>query len=798
MGLPTKSRLNGGDSVFRKLILVVSIILLLYILNIDGFCQSAGRDIFSFRQVDLIEGVWQRIFADFDGDGFEEFVSTNGKGALVSDFDEQVAKSACHLRGSDIVTMLAARDFTGSRAPELILGLKKHNQLWAEIYCIEPIFGEVQCSLLLATEPIYGEDRNGDDVWDGKIDNCQTADLNRDGIKDILVAATSGYDKYPRSIIAYDGQDGRQLWEFPLAGPPYPILCEDINRDGRTEVIVGSWAPYNGCEINDMTDSLCYLICLDHEGGLIWKNIMGGAFENTKYVLGDLGNNGTIEIVCTYSSGKGRDKSTYYELQIRSAESGEMIKYYRLQTGFKQPHLADLNCNGYNEIVVANQDGNVYVFNDSLEIIQQAGFEYAPAKNDIAGIYDVNQDGSLNVLLCSADSLFILDNHLERLGGCNAGMAINPGKVHFLWHPSYQGLFSLVMGQENGYKKASILKLGPPSSTPFTDEVFSGHSLVLLLLMFLAGMMVTILVVRVIPALVRKLKGSTVRLAEDRRYDLLETISAFGHGKTATGNLDRLSLLFKNIPKDQPLSPEHRSKIDESVQSYFEFTSPRLSEIIRRSRTAEVGLGQVEEIESGLAKLETVFQNYERGGSQVNSGPQLSRVVPVLIDTLEERINSLERELAVFFSCPVSSTVYDVLEALAPDLRGAKISLGCLSFSGDVGARAFIARNDFMEVFEELIRNSIYAMRESIRKRLSVGISVGEHKIFIEISDTGCGIARENIERVFGREFSTRTNGGFGLYHTKTTLNKYGARINIATSEPQNGTMFRIELKKIG
>ncbi len=332
MGLPARSRLNGGHFAFGKLILVVSIILLLYILNMDGFSQTPGRDMFSFRQVDFMEGIWQRIFADFDGDGFEEFVSTNGKGALVSDFDEQVAKSACHLRGSDSVTMLAARDFAGSRAPELILALKRNNRLWTEVYCIEPMYGEVQCSLLLATEPIYGEDRNGDDVWDGKIVHCQTADLNRDGIKDILVAATSGYDQYPRAIIAYDGQDGGKLWEFPLAGPPYPILCEDINRDGQAEVIVGSWAPYNGCEIDDMSDSLCYLICLDHEGGLIWKDVMGGAFESTKYVLGDMGNDGTIEVVCTYSSGKVRDKSTHYEMQIRSAENGAMIKYYPLQT----------------------------------------------------------------------------------------------------------------------------------------------------------------------------------------------------------------------------------------------------------------------------------------------------------------------------------------------------------------------------------------------------------------------------------------------------------------------------------
>jgi signal transduction histidine kinase len=798
MGLPAKSRLNGGPSVFGKLILIVSIILLLYILDMEGFCQSADRDIFSFRQVDFMEGVWQRIFADFDGDGFEEFVSTNGKGALVSDFDEQVAKSACHLRGSDSVTMLAARDFIGSRAPELILGLKKKNKLWTEIYCIEPMFGEVQCSLLLVTDPIYGEDRNGDEGWDGKIEDCQTADLNQDGIKDILVAASSGYDLNPRSIIAYNGQDGTRLWEFRLAGPPYPIICRDIDWDGLTEIIVGTWAPFNGREINDMSDSLCYLICLDHEGGLIWKDVMGGAFESTKYILGDLGNNGTFEIICTYSSGKVRDKSTHYELQIRSAASGAMIKYYPLQTGFKQPYLADLNRNGFNEIVITNQDGNVYVFNDSLEIIQQAGFEYAPAKNEIAGICDVDQDGSLDVMLCSGDSLIILNNHLKRLAGCSAGMAIDPKKVHFLYHPSYKGLFSLIMGQKNGYKKASILKLGPPSRTPFVEDVFSGYSMVLLLLMFLAGVLVTILLIRVIPALVRRLKGTALRLAEDRRYDVLETISSFGHGKTATGNLDRLSLLFKNIPKDQPLSPEHRSKIDESVQSYFEFTSPRLNEIIRRSRTAEVGLGQVEELESCLAKLETVFQSYERLGPQINSGPQLARVVPTLIETLEERIESLERELAIFFSCPISSTVYDVLKALAPDLRGAKISLGSLSFSGDVGAKAFIARNDFMEVFEELIRNSIYAMRESVRKRLNVGISVGEHKIFIEVSDTGCGIAWENIERVFGREFSTKNDGGFGLYHAKTTLDKYGGKINIAASEPRNGTMFRIELKKIG
>jgi len=800
MGSPKKLFCYGGRS-FSKSLLCCLLLFLFWIVPADkGFCgrKDSSEKTYSLSQLEISEGIAKRIFADFDGDGFEEFVSSDGMGALVSDFDFEVPKSACHLCGSDSISMMAALDIAGNQTPELFLGVKKEKTAWIEVYQIRADCCEVQCSLIMVTESFAGEDRNGDNIWDGNIKSCQVADLNQDGIRDILVAASSGYDMNPRAVIALDGKSGNTLWRYELAGPPYPIICRDINNDGRTEVLFGTWAPSNGCVVDDMSDSYCYLICLDDGGRLLWKNVVGGAFANVQYTLADLGNDGRFEIICTFCSGKLRDKKTHYELQIRDAIKGQVKRYIALNTSFGEPHLADLNRDNTTEIVVTNRNGNLYVFDENLEIIAKDKFGETPAKCGIAEIIDVDGEGNPDILYCSAETLMILDHNLNILSNHKTGMQIPCQNVHFFRHPIYGGLISILQGRKNGYIKASLFKMEPGRDESVSITDISGSGAAVLIFAFLAGIAVSLLALQIIPGTIKRLKRSTVRNGEERRYSLLETLSAFGHGKTATANLDRLNLLFKNIPRNHEISSGHKSKINESIRSYFELTAPRLEEIIKRSRIAEIGTGHLEDIELGREKLENMLKDYLDYGSVNTAASAKYKTVPSLIDTLEEKIEDLEDELSNYYFCQVTSTIYEVVSAMAPDLRSSNISFGNLTFSGDFSSKAFISKNDCIEVFEELIQNSIYAMANVDKRKLNISVTAGEQKISVEFSDTGCGIANENADKIFKREFSTKPEGGFGLYHVSELLSKYGATIKLTRSEPNGGTKFKIDLKKVG
>ncbi len=65
------------------------------------------------------------------------------------------------------------------------------------------------------------------------------------------------------------------------------------------------------------------------------------------------------------------------------------------------------------------------------------------------------------------------------------------------------------------------------------------------------------------------------------------------------------------------------------------------------------------------------------------------------------------------------------------------------------------------QVFRNLILNASQAMEESEKKVLTVSLHPSREKPFVEvtISDTGCGIPEENLERIFEPFFTTKTRG---------------------------------------
>ena len=80
----------------------------------------------------------------------------------------------------------------------------------------------------------------------------------------------------------------------------------------------------------------------------------------------------------------------------------------------------------------------------------------------------------------------------------------------------------------------------------------------------------------------------------------------------------------------------------------------------------------------------------------------------------------------------------------------------------------------------------------------SLNVLVGYDKktAFIEVTDTGKGIARKNFSNVFSPGYTTKKRGwGWGLTLAKRIVEEYhGGRIFVKQSEIGVGTTFRIEL----
>jgi signal transduction histidine kinase len=99
-------------------------------------------------------------------------------------------------------------------------------------------------------------------------------------------------------------------------------------------------------------------------------------------------------------------------------------------------------------------------------------------------------------------------------------------------------------------------------------------------------------------------------------------------------------------------------------------------------------------------------------------------------------------------------------------------------------------------VIENLLKNALDAMDGN--GSITVTMKQEAEKIVIDISDTGKGIALQNIQKVFKPGFTTKKRGwGLGLSLSKRIIEQYHkGKLFVKHSELGKGTTFRIELKK--
>ncbi len=110
------------------------------------------------------------------------------------------------------------------------------------------------------------------------------------------------------------------------------------------------------------------------------------------------------------------------------------------------------------------------------------------------------------------------------------------------------------------------------------------------------------------------------------------------------------------------------------------------------------------------------------------------------------------------------------------------------------------SRSRLLQVFNNLIGNGIKFNKEKGVIRLEASYKEGDEEVNISVSDTGIGIPRKNLPRIFDRFYqvdgtTSRKYGGtgLGLAITKSVIDAHGGKI-WADSQPGKGTTFYFTL----
>jgi PAS domain S-box-containing protein len=105
-----------------------------------------------------------------------------------------------------------------------------------------------------------------------------------------------------------------------------------------------------------------------------------------------------------------------------------------------------------------------------------------------------------------------------------------------------------------------------------------------------------------------------------------------------------------------------------------------------------------------------------------------------------------------------------------------------------------IDKHKVLQILVNVIRNAKYACQEG-EKKVTVRIRATNAAILISVIDTGVGIPRENLERIFSHGFTTRPDGhGFGLHSSALAAKALGGSLQAESAGPGQGATFTLAL----
>jgi PAS domain S-box-containing protein len=149
----------------------------------------------------------------------------------------------------------------------------------------------------------------------------------------------------------------------------------------------------------------------------------------------------------------------------------------------------------------------------------------------------------------------------------------------------------------------------------------------------------------------------------------------------------------------------------------------------------------------------------------------LRAIRPTPLQTQPEKINDLVLESIAFLSAEIKDRDIIVEHDLRPDLPLLEVD-----------------RNQIKQVFYNVIKNSFQAMKsEGI---LRIKTDMDDNFVSIRFTDTGGGIAPEDMGKIFDPYFTTKQGGsGLGLMIVRRIVREHGGEIDIVNIEGKGLTL---------
>ncbi len=159
---------------------------------------------------------------------------------------------------------------------------------------------------------------------------------------------------------------------------------------------------------------------------------------------------------------------------------------------------------------------------------------------------------------------------------------------------------------------------------------------------------------------------------------------------------------------------------------------------------------------------------------------------------INQFLHALRPGKPVFDTLDLKSLVLDSLNFMKQEITDRKIQLEF--YWGENVPQIKGDANQLKQAFYNLARNAMQAMPAG--GRLTVRCSADDIFVMLSVSDSGCGIKPENMQKIFRPFFTTKNAGtGLGLMIVERIVREHGGSLAVDSRE-NAGTTFTISLPR--
>jgi len=159
---------------------------------------------------------------------------------------------------------------------------------------------------------------------------------------------------------------------------------------------------------------------------------------------------------------------------------------------------------------------------------------------------------------------------------------------------------------------------------------------------------------------------------------------------------------------------------------------------------------------------------------------------------INQFLHALRPGKPVFETLDLKSLVLDSLNFMRQEITDRKIQLEF--YWGENVPQIKGDANQLKQAFYNLVRNAMQAMPAG--GKLTIQCSADDNFVTLSVSDSGCGIKPENMQKIFRPFFTTKNAGtGLGLMIVERIVREHGGSLAVDSRE-NAGTTFTISLPR--